>query len=331
MPLRLLKLPDDLLPLGEMAAETFQYPDHPEWSVQADEVESMATSMKNYRRMWPLIRLVQWLSPPLRDVLRGHVWEEDGQVVGFTNVNRRGTTDVWYVSGVGVRPGYRRRGIARQLLTASLDLVREYGAHVVLLDVISDNYPAYKLYESLGFETYTGVPTFELPSQSAPSAPSLPAGYTQEAVDLFEWQSRYELDQRITPDHVLPYEPVEESRYRRPPMARLLMPLFSKADGLKTECFVVRTQTGNVVAFGRSEARVRKVGRNEIRARLDPAHADLAPYFIQFLLRRVLTLSPARIVETWLPQWQSAVIDAAKQAGFEQRLLMHRMGMQLQG
>ena len=124
MPLRFLKLPDDLLPLGEMAAETFQYPDHPEWSVQADEVESMAASMKNYRRMWPLIKLVQWLSPPLRDILHGHVWEEDGQIAGFTNVNRRGTTDVWYVSGVGVRPGYRRRGIARKMLTASLDYIR---------------------------------------------------------------------------------------------------------------------------------------------------------------------------------------------------------------
>jgi hypothetical protein len=30
MSIRLLTLPDDLEPLSEMAAETFQYPEHPE-------------------------------------------------------------------------------------------------------------------------------------------------------------------------------------------------------------------------------------------------------------------------------------------------------------
>ena len=44
MSIRTLRLPDDLEPLSEMAAEMFQYPDHPEWSVQADEVESIAAS-----------------------------------------------------------------------------------------------------------------------------------------------------------------------------------------------------------------------------------------------------------------------------------------------
>jgi hypothetical protein len=210
-----------------------------------------------------------------------------------------------------------------------LDYIRERGGSVVLLDVIEGNVPAYSLYQSLGFEAYTGVPTLELESQSAPPLPVLPAGYEQESVNLFEWRSRYELDQRITPEHVMPYEPVEENRYRRPPMARLLMPLFMKADGLKTECCVIRTHTGDVVAFGRSEARMRDEGRNSIHARLDPAHADLAPYFVQFLLHRVLSLSPDRIVEMWLPQWQSVLVNAAKQAGFQQRLLMHRMGMQL--
>ena len=50
MPIRTLSLPGDLEPLGEMVGQAFQYPNHPEWSVQSDEVESISSSMKNYRR-----------------------------------------------------------------------------------------------------------------------------------------------------------------------------------------------------------------------------------------------------------------------------------------
>jgi ribosomal protein S18 acetylase RimI-like enzyme len=331
MPIRNLALPNDLEPLSEMVAETFQYPDNPEWSVQADEVESMAASMKNYRRMWPVIQLIQWLSPALRDILHGHIWEEDGQIVGFTNIGRQGTTDVWYVSGVGVRPEYRRRGIARQLVSASLEMIRERGGRIALLDVIDGNYPAYKLYQNLGFETYAGTLMLELEPHAAPvSAPRpLPEGYVQEDVSLFEWRSRYALAHRATPEHILVYEPVQESRYRRPPTARLLMPLLLRADGLKAECFVIRTAAGEVVAYGRSEARVREKGRNEINASLDPAHGELAPYLIQALLYRVNAQSPGRIVEMSLSKWQSALTGAAKEVGFEQRTRMHRMGILL--
>jgi ribosomal protein S18 acetylase RimI-like enzyme len=329
MSIRTLELPDDFELLSEMVAETFQYPDHPEWSIQADEVESIAASMVNYRRTWWLVRLIQHLSPALRDIMHGHIWEEDGQIVGFTNLSRRGTTDVWYVAGVGVRPGYRRRGIARQLVSASLALIRERGGRIALLDVIEGNLPAYDLYRSVGFDTYSSTLMLEREPQPVPSLPPLPAGYVQEEVGLFEWRSRYSLDQRITPEHVLAYEPVEERRYRRPPMARLLMPLLMMADGLKAKCTVLRAPSGQVVAYGRVAARTREKGRNEISASLDPADADLAPYLVQALLHRVESLSPGRITEMQLPEHQSALVDAAQEAGFDQRTRTRRMGILL--
>jgi len=159
--------------------------------------------------------------------------------------------------------------------------------------------------------------------------PDLAIEYAQEVVSPFDWQPRYDLAQRITPEHVLTYEPVEERRYRRPPIARLMMPLFLKADGVKAECLTVCTQSGQVVAYGRGGARTREGGRNEIHARLDPAHAQLASYLVQRLVRWVDTQSPGRIVELWLPEWQSDLADAAKEAGFVQRTRNHRMGLVL--
>ena len=329
MPIRTLNLPGDPEPLAEMIGEAFQYPDHPEWSVQSDEVESISDSMRNYRRMWPILRFLQWLSPALRDILHGHVWEEDGKIVGFTNLSRQGTTDVWYVSCVGFSPGYRRRGIARQLVSASLDLVRARGGRLVLLDVIDGNDPAYRLYQSLGFEAYTGTLELELELSISVSAPDLPAAYVLEIVSPFEWQPRYSLAQRITPDHVLTYEPVEEGRYRRPPTARLMLPLMLKAQGLKAECFTVSTQLGQVVAYGRGEVRTREGGRNEISVRLHPEHADLASHLVQHLVRWVESQGLGRIVELWLPEWQSDLADAALDAGFVRWTRNHRMGMVL--
>jgi hypothetical protein len=84
-----------------------------------------------------------------------------------------------------------------------------------------------------------------------------------------------------------------------------------------------------VVAYGRSEARVREKGRNEIHASLDPACTDLASYLIRALLHRVLSLSPGRIVQMQVSEQQSALVDAAREAGFAQRTRNHRMGILL--
>ena len=127
MPLRELKLPDDFIHVADMLTETFQYPENENWSVQADEQEQIQESVKNYGRIWPLVRLIQLFSPSARDLMRGYVWEEDGQLVGITTVQRRGSTDVWIVGTVGVLPAYRRRGIARELVVAAMDLIRVHG------------------------------------------------------------------------------------------------------------------------------------------------------------------------------------------------------------
>lgn len=52
---------------------------------------------------------------------------------------------------IGVAPPFRRRGVARALLLASVERCRKAGCGTVFLEVATDNEPAQKLYEAHGF------------------------------------------------------------------------------------------------------------------------------------------------------------------------------------
>lgn len=330
MPLRELKLPDDFIPLGDLLAETFQYPENESWSVQTDEQEQIQDSLKNFGRVWPLIRLIQLFSPPARDLMRGYVWEEEGHRVGLTTIQRRGATDVWIVGTVGVLPAYRRRGIARKLIVASLDLIREHGGKKAFLGVIDGNVPAYSLYENLGFEQYSGSIEFHTIPKEAPAETALPEGYKLSSLKRFEWQPRYELEKRISPESLLKYEPVEVGRFRMPLLMRLIWPLIMYAQGMHVDNYGILTAPeGKIVARYGYTIPTRGKGLNNLEIRLDPAHPDLAPFIINDLMHRVVGLSPDRRVEISVPKWMPAVVSAVEAAGFERRLEQCYMGLEL--
>ena len=329
MPMRPLQLPNDLLPMADMIVDTWQYPENPEWSFQQDEQESLIDGMVNLRRIWPIIRLAQWLSPNLRDILRGSVWEEDGQLVGITNANRQGDTDTWYISAVGVRPGYRRRGIAQKLVEVMIEYIRERGGSRALLDMTDGNIPAYKLYEKLGFEHYSNSSMYTITPEEVLPEPQLPEGYHRETLRYTDWQSRYELESRATPEPLLKYEPVEKSRYRRTFLVRLLRPIVMAAQGFRRTDFLIRTAEDEVVAWAWYETRTRASGVNRIEVTLDPTHAKLATYLVHYLLHKTVSLSPGPRVEIIVPTWMEAVITAVEEAGFTRRLGGLRMGLLL--
>ncbi|MFQ5796209.1 MAG: GNAT family N-acetyltransferase [Candidatus Bipolaricaulia bacterium] len=330
MSLRAFKLPADLRVAVKIIPATFQYPENEAWSVQSDEKEEFIDTMNRVRRLWPVFGFAQLVSPALRDVFLGHVWEEDGQPVGMINFQRRGTTDTWYISNVGVLPNYRRQGIARKLVQVSLDLIRERGGKIVLLDVIAGNLPAYTLYEQLGFEHFSGSVKLSYQPDKAPPNPPLPDGYTIAPLSFFDWHTHYELEQRITPADIQKYEPVEVGRFRQPRLMRPLLPLVRIASGTRAKEITIRTaKQGRIVGQAGYEVRVRPGGVNHIDMRLDPAHEQLAPYLVQHLLNTALQLSPGRRIESKVPQWQAPVIAAAYGAGFMKRYEFHRMGIAL--
>jgi ribosomal protein S18 acetylase RimI-like enzyme len=330
MPLRPFALPADLGVMMDLIPPSFQYPDHPEWGVQDDEMESMVDTMRGIRRMWPLVRLIMLVHAPMRDIMRGYIWEEDGQPVGLCNVIRDGGTDVWYIGNVAVLPAYRRRGIARQLVQACLDYARERGAQAISLDVIDANLPAYELYKALGFEHYAGQVELDYEAEDADLPPKelLPDGYTIEDLSLRAWQTHYELAQRITPGAVQRFQPVQEGSFRFPAIKVLLAPLIFQALGWHPYQRVVRaTASGQVVAAIRAMVRRRAGGVNQLDLRLDLAHDHLAPGLFNHARRAIMARSPGRRIVAHIRDWQEPLIAAGLEAGFTCKVRMHTLGI----
>lgn len=74
---------------------------------------------------------------------------EGEQLVAFTlNAIDGG---VAYDTGSGVIPSHRRRGLARQTMQDSIELLRDAGAATYLLEVLEPNTGAIALYQGLGF------------------------------------------------------------------------------------------------------------------------------------------------------------------------------------
>ena len=330
MPIRPFKLPADIDTLLAIIEPAFQYPENEAWSLQTDEMESMAETLNSVRRLWPLMRGLQLFVPSLRDLLAGFVWEEDGQAVGLANVDRRGTSRRWIIGNVAVLPAYRQRGIARALVQACIDLARARDAQQIVLDVVAGNDPAYTLYERLGFTPYSGSAMLDFEGEAVRGPLRLPRGYHAAKITPFDWQPRFALAQRIQPEAVSRYEPVDESTFKIPPPLRLLFPLLNRLSGQRAERIVVRDSGGQVVAAAAYHGRTRSGGTNDLSITLDPACPELAAPLVNALLGQVLHLAPGRRVEFEVPAWQPALIDAATAVGFTCRCEFRRMGLLLE-
>jgi len=82
------------------------------------------------------------------------VAEIDRRVVGTTMVTKQGK--VGYISSVMVHPTYRRKGIARKLMTSALDYIQKK-MNKAVLHVVSMNVPAKSLYAKLGFKEFEKI------------------------------------------------------------------------------------------------------------------------------------------------------------------------------
>ena len=326
MTIRALNLPKDFAQLEHVLNQTFQYPENPEWSIQPDDKEDIARMIKMLRRLWPIIRSIQAVSPSLRDMLRGFVWEEGNQIGGSVILQRNGTTNTWQISVVGVLPEFRRRGLARKLLTRTLADLRQRGAKRVVLSVIDKNIPAYELYKSLGFEHYSSSVAYHHQCDHLPEERVLPDGFEEIAMSSSDWRVCFQLEEAIAPVTIVRYEPVEIGQFRPHIAMHMLEPVMDRLLRLKQERLLYR-RDGQVIGYLTHRTPRSGKGTSSIIARLNPVHAEMAPYMLAKAMRAVMTVNPTLRIHCSAPAWMSPIVDAAKEFGFTEHVRYHKLGL----
>jgi GNAT superfamily N-acetyltransferase len=306
----------------------FQYPENPAWSVQDDERQGMLDSLKGIKKMWPIVRIMQIFSPSMRDIMRGFIFEEDDKSVGLINyMSPPNRPNEWMIANVTVLPEYRRRGIARKLVDAVMNTLRERKSKLALLEVIEDNLPAFNLYKELGFEPYVSETQYDcMPEVSVPT-PVLPEGWSVSPLSDSDWRIRYELALRVIPEHVKQYEPVTEKSYKIPVVIRVFGNLFESVGGTKSMRLVLRTPSGEVAGSAFYSYRTKPGGVNNAGFVLHPDHAEIAPLLFQTVLSKIQRISPARRIQINITDWQPALVQAAEGTGCSKRIRAYRMGL----
>lgn len=97
-------------------------------------------------RAWTRQDLAELLASP---GVAGLLLEVDGGDAGLAIC--RVAADEAELITIAVRPAYRRRGVARHLLTSTIAHVKSAGARSLFLEVATDNPGALRLYELSGF------------------------------------------------------------------------------------------------------------------------------------------------------------------------------------
>jgi ribosomal protein S18 acetylase RimI-like enzyme len=182
---------------------------------------------------------------------KGFVWLEEGRIVGNVSiVPANWPSDlgkVWMIVNVAVYPNYRRQGIAKKLMQASIAEIERLGAKHVILQVDYDNLGAVELYDELGFVRERAFTTWIRNSYT-----HAPHDINDKTIFIThprnsEWQAEYELAEAARPDKYggIGWEKPLHSQYFRPSFWKRLLSLFTFSG---TERLIVRDGAQDIMA-----------------------------------------------------------------------------------
>lgn len=309
--LRRLDMSRDLKDIAELIGDAFG--DEPDQAGQ-----NIASELRSLSRWSALLWLLERLDPTFQGSFTGFVWVEDGRVVGNVTLSRESAAPGrWLVSNVVVARGYRQRGIARQLMEASLDFLKTQRARTAFLMVRRANAAAVHLYRSLGFSevggrvTLTGTAAAAAPPEQHP----LDSRWTLRDARLRDSRELYALVRVATPEPLL--------RARLTQGEALLVGAEPKpGDWLRTllgrpsSCRWVLEGQGRIVAYLRLDVNRKK--HHRIRLAVHPAvrgQVEL-PLLVRALQRLGGSARTPVLVD--VGSHESGVLEALRRLGFEE-------------
>jgi ribosomal protein S18 acetylase RimI-like enzyme len=171
--------------------------------------------MRGMSRLGPLVWWLDRVRAEFGEMFSGFVWVEEGQIVGNVTVSRASpSSNRWIISNVAVAEPYRGRGIAWALVDAAIELLREWHARVVTLQVRDDNVPALHIYRTMGFQEVFGTAYLRL--DRIPRVSPLPLDSMRLRPRRFtaaDAHKAYRLALTATPDAVQVERPIHLSRH----------------------------------------------------------------------------------------------------------------------
>ncbi len=187
--IRRVNLVQDLRPIADLIEVCF--------SEQMDSGgRATIQDMRALSRTGPLLHLLALGDRMLRGIGQGFVWEDGGRIVGnvtlFPAPFPAELGRVFVVANVAVHPDYRRRGLARRLMVASMDAIRQGGGTAAILQVDADNEPARQLYLRLGYRSERVWHTWYRSSRQAAPHP-LAGGPPIVPRPAALWRAEYDL------------------------------------------------------------------------------------------------------------------------------------------
>jgi len=286
--------------------------------------------MDRERRVVAALRLLGRVFPALRDLSPGFVWETEGRIVSFVHFARVGLAgDRWSIESVVTHPDARRRGHARELVTRSVEAIRERGGGTVTLKVRADNDPAYRLYRDLGFVHYdTTVQLRRSTPSGEPSNPAISPRRIGHRAWYGDWKRRHRLALRETPDAVQEVVAVSEHEHRRPAFARLLAPAFIRLSGRRIERWIVE-EGGELLGTLSVDGDATGTRTHEFELHTDPSvEATWAAPLTDRALASLAALPPTTI----LVETRASNVDtlrALEERGFAAVNTWHALGLRL--
>jgi ribosomal protein S18 acetylase RimI-like enzyme len=205
--LRPIDISRDLGSVADLIAEAFRDDMDPAG-------ERSVRDMRTMGRWGFLFGWVDRIVPPGEGMAPGFVWIEDSRVVGTLSIRRvSGHRRVWMIGNVAVAAAWRRRGIARSLMMAAIDMARQHQSEWVALQVRSDNVAAKNLYLSLDFKEIGETVQYRRTRLLPVALPDLPVEGRLRRAQVVDAERIYTLAQAAVPEELRWAEPLRRDEF----------------------------------------------------------------------------------------------------------------------
>jgi GNAT superfamily N-acetyltransferase len=293
----------------------------------ATQGTDIRTEFEMVKKLVPVIVILRIFSETFRHVFDGFVAEDAGRMIALVNVSRSTPKSKrWVIGNVATHPEHRRNGLARKLVTRSIEHARGLDADICTLEVRSENVPAYELYRGLGFVHFDSISELKLETLPHVKPNGFGNGYSVRPMKMMETDARYDIARREVPSEVQAFLPVNKTDFEIPPIARLFDPIARMVQKEDDHRWAVE-HDGQLAGYMFLSARKIQKVAHRLAIRLLPEHsANLFEPMLTLALSKLEKYPRNNVLMSVCSSYEDQ-LDVLKRYGFVVYEETHRLGL----